>query len=73
LSISKSFINPTKIIQISSENRGEIITTFIKPKLSIILQMKTLEIISKASINDFGARMSTKFNVWCDDDQLQVI
>ncbi|MFA4960916.1 MAG: hypothetical protein WC548_04610 [Candidatus Pacearchaeota archaeon] len=29
--------------------------------------MKTLEIISKASIYIFEARMSAKSRIWCDD------
>ncbi len=32
--------------------------TFIKVFLRVVLQMKTLEIISKASIDNFEARMS---------------
>jgi len=35
----------------------------------ITLQMKTLEIISKASIYNFEARMSAGPRVGCDDDQ----
>ena len=43
--------------------------TFIKGFLRIIVQMKTLEIISKASIYNFEARMSAGLTVGCDDDQ----